>query len=952
MKNENVSQRSSSSKFAVRSTTKNSTRNKTKEIENIMKKIENNEHLLKLERKKQKEIKTNFDKQLTKISQSKLTLETELDNALKELNEKEAQIYNIQKNNVEKFKNEIFKYDSIHKELLKRNDEMSKVIDEIASKENSLNDKAKKINEDISAQENELSSLKQKINDTIEELKQIEATTPNEFNFLKEDFQLQKELSGLNYNFNINNEKIKEDTKIIKENNKTKDVYSEQAKVLKEEMKENSDRAESENKNESFAKLEEHIVKNIDDLYLWNYLKEIMIDYYNEKLFDGDNGDYITGLGAIWEKKVNALQLDYINNKKSMDGQIEVLIKRIDEVEHKTQNSNDVNELSILQSNLQKINDNKDNFNVCYGKVFDLFNLYNTLLTKVQNDNESNLFEENFVDQASKMHITLNELNEEDRKSFIKLLGVYLTELSSKTKITKLLSIKEEKMNNQLSDINMNIEEIDINNETYEKEINELRERNAKISKKIKNLKDTIMIRNKTLRSKLEKISNEQFNSYLQLNQTVLKNMGKIYGNKIVSKVNKVQKEKMYENIITSHNEKKEKINQCIMFISGFETKNEAIQNEIKRLTEEYEKINEEIQKVVIEKEKKKKEKKILEESEKELKDKIDMILIQQEKNIKEEKNKLRKKFNVNYFIEKTKEINSKLTQLDEDKQKILSQIEAFNIEFTQREKQLHLDDLNLKNSLVFLKLDLPEEHQSPAITMLPFHSEKKMNAANESIPSIQNKIKSSLDKFTVLNPEEESKLNEYNNTITVTNVSENRLLYEKIKPIVNGICAYKKYSNDTSLMNEKEFDPFDIKASPEKSGYGLRMFRLSQTFTAIDIYQVNSDETANEKKREKEIKIDEVIDLRLTVKGNKIVKEEEKRRKQGNDELMIRNEYVPCMLIIKGGKIDIICRSYEEFIEMNNAIKEIAENKKKMNVIKDTIEEIEKQNDNIMIIS
>ena len=146
MKNENVSQRSSSSKFAVRSTTKNSTRNKTKEIENIMKKIENNEHLLKLERKKQKEIKTNFDKQLTKISQSKLTLETELDNALKELNEKEAQIYNIQKNNVEKFKNEIFKYDSIHKELLKRNDEMSKVIDEIASKENSLNDKAKKIN--------------------------------------------------------------------------------------------------------------------------------------------------------------------------------------------------------------------------------------------------------------------------------------------------------------------------------------------------------------------------------------------------------------------------------------------------------------------------------------------------------------------------------------------------------------------------------------------------------------------------------------------------------------------------------------------------------------------------------------------------------------------------------------------------------------------------------------
>ena len=230
-----------------------------------------------------------------------------------------------------------------------------------------------------------------------------------------------------------------------------------------------------------------------------------------------------------------------------MDGQIEVLIKRIDEVEHKTQNSNDVNELSILQSNLQKINDNKDNFNVCYGKVFDLFNLYNTLLTKVQNDNESNLFEENFVDQASKMHITLNELSEEDRKSFIKLLGVYLTELSSKTKITKLLSIKEEKMNNQLSDINMNIEEIDINNETYEKEINELRERNAKISKKIKNLKDTIMIRNKTLRSKLEKISNEQFNSYLQLNQTVLKNMGKIYGNKIVSKVNKVQKEKMYE---------------------------------------------------------------------------------------------------------------------------------------------------------------------------------------------------------------------------------------------------------------------------------------------------------------------------------------------------------------------------------------------------------------------
>ena len=922
---------------------------KKKAIEKITKQLENNEYLLKLELKKQQEMQKNFDKQLTKISESKLKLEKELDDTLKELNEKEAQIYNIQKDSVEKFKVEIKKYDAIHAQLVTRIQEISESISNMDIIEEKMINNSNMLNEDRISYANEISLYKDKINDTLNNLKQLELSYPKEFNFLKEDFQLNRELSSLMSQCNNNNNKIKHNTKIINENNKNKQALIEQLKGVEEEWKENCERAKEENKtNESISKLEEHIVKNIEEIYLWNYIKGIMIDYYNEIVFDGGNGDYLINLNAIWSKKLNDLKLDFYNHQKSFQSQIDIVTKRINDLDQ-----NNKIEINIAQEHLNKIVFDKENFENCYGKVFELYNSFITLIKKKEQNNNFTIteakdenLEELFVSNVILININMSNLSEEDKKSFIKLLKVFLNELSARTKTTKILQVKDEKISTKMNLLKSKIDIIHKNNDAYENENKLYKDQNMILGKKIQNIKDTLIVRNKTLKSKFEKISQEQFTSYLQANQITLKNMGKIYGNKMVNKVNKVQKEKLYENIIQSHTEKKGKINKYITFISKFEETNSILQNEIKNITVQYDKLIDEIEQLAAERLKKMKEKELIEESEQELKNKIDTILIEQEKNIKEEKDKLRARYNVDFFLEKIKDINNKLTIIEDDKQRILSEIELFNNELSQKEKQIHLEDLNLKNNLVVLKLGIPEEHQNSAITVLPFrHSEVKIKETVDS-NSIRNKVKSSLNQFNynVDTKEEENKIAEFNDKIKVGNLAKEFLIYEKVKPLLEGIILYKKYNNTSSFGKSEEFDPFMVNDdyTPEKCGYGLRMFMINQNNESIDVFPVSSGGEVSYKKPEKEIKIKDIVKIMNTFRGIQLIKEKERNLTNKNSEdLTNRIDNIPFTVILSEKKIDLIAITYSSYIEFSESIKELMKYKNKMNIMFSTINKI-----------
>ena len=83
----------------------------------------------------------------------------------------------------------------------------------------------------------------------------------------------------------------------------------------------------------------------------------------------------------------------------------------------------------------------------------------------------------------------------------------------------------------------------------------------------------------------------------------------------------------------------------------------------------------------------KKKEKIILEEAKSDLKTKIQFILDDQIKEIQIEKQQLQLKHNINFYLEKIKEINEKINTLEEEKKKLLESFDKFTRDFNENIK-------------------------------------------------------------------------------------------------------------------------------------------------------------------------------------------------------------------------------------------------------------------------
>ena len=94
--------------------------------------------------------------------QNKLNLEKDLDNTLKELNEKEALIYNIQKQNFELFKHEITKYHKVLTQLQTQLKEKEKQFNNISTIELIQENNTEMLNEERLSHINEINIAQNK----------------------------------------------------------------------------------------------------------------------------------------------------------------------------------------------------------------------------------------------------------------------------------------------------------------------------------------------------------------------------------------------------------------------------------------------------------------------------------------------------------------------------------------------------------------------------------------------------------------------------------------------------------------------------------------------------------------------------------------------------------------------------------------------------------------------
>ena len=280
-----------------------------------------------------------------------------------------------------------------------------------------------------------------------------------------------------------------------------------------------------------------------------------------------------------------------------------------------------------------------------------------------------------------------SNLNTNEIKLISDSIEEYFKELNIQE--TKLKQLKEInlKTGNQLNSLN---QEIDLINEKILKNENEIKIKkteNIKLEKEIKEVKDTMNTRDKNLRTNLETLGDVQFKSYLENNEETLKNMKKIYGLKILNKVFKVQKEKFLENVILAHTFKKEKINEYITFMNSYNEKCEFYKKEMINLDIKFNDLIKKFESCLNFIDEKKKEKIILEEAKSDLKTKIQFILDDQIKEIQIEKQQLQLKHNINFYLEKIKEINEKINTLEEEKKKLLESFDKFTRDFNENIK-------------------------------------------------------------------------------------------------------------------------------------------------------------------------------------------------------------------------------------------------------------------------
>ena len=532
-----------------------------RKIDTASKRMENVDYLLKIERKNRQQQQLMFEKKLQKIDSELDSCQNELKNSIKNLNKEEQIIYEIQKKNLEKFKQEILKYENIYNEIKEKAESLGNELIQSQQVEELLYNQTFMIKEDYLSYSNELSLLREEVQIHLDNLKTLEKDYPKEYKFIQEDFQLENQLRNLKTNLNNNNIKVKN---MKKENINLEDNREQLLKQIV--LIQNSDNSNKEieklNSDTKLNDLENEITKNISNLLLWNNLKDIIKNFFgtspkeSETLILALNEN----LNTVKEELLD-FKKEKISEKTLIDEEIENLRNKNKKLNTREEEKNEYNQILSLQEQSSKIINILQEIDEDEKELEQLFNKYIYLIKNKSPDDDEN-FEMRFKNEIISLITKKSNLNINELKSISDLIEEYFKELNIREKQLKELKEINSKIVNQLNSLNKDIDLINdkiINNEN---EIKEKTNENIKIEKEIKEVKETINIRDKNLRTNLETLGDVQFKSYLEANEETLKNMKKIYGKKILNKVFKVQKEKFLENVILDHTFKKAKINE------------------------------------------------------------------------------------------------------------------------------------------------------------------------------------------------------------------------------------------------------------------------------------------------------------------------------------------------------------------------------------------------------
>ena len=860
---------------------------------------------------------------IEKIEDEKRSVENDIDKAINEINKKKEKIFNIQKANLDNFKQEFGKLTSAYEESVKKANEKTNEENEKNSKKQELKNEADNIKKMYDQAKEEINKLKEEANDKVKQRDQIKNDFPKEYEYFQEKIKYFRKIEELKQeNKRIDKEKreleknIENDSQIKKEKN-----VAERKFVI--EKNRNEDKIEELKSGIALEQLENDLKKHNSDIFSWSYIKEIMIQYYGEKYYDETTKDYIDNLRDIWTNRINYIfNEEYLRTKRAKESKLETIMNRLSELESNNRaETEEAKQLTEESENLkEEINIDENDFN----KVYSIFNDVILLLNQIDDQNEDKIFSEHFIEQIININPEYNNMKEYARNNFDRLINLYINELIEHSKSKKNLIMRNKKCNEFIEEKNNENKilenQIDENNTRLE-ELIEKRKENLKEIGKIQNI---IEVKTTEMKKYLNEICEEKFKNYKEENAETLKNFNKIYGKKILTKANKVQKEKIYEDRINEHIKMKDLMENISNYIKQFQIKSKELNEKIISLANKYQETMDQVTEMELneeeEKEKGKKEEEIRANLQKEMHKKFE----EQKIKLKNQKAKLEKQENIEYYIDILKKKNVQLKNISKKKEKVFEQ---FSIFFQQvQEEQLKLQEQSHQLKLQLLEFkSLEDENAFGSKVKMPNQEETNINEEEKNNSQDEEYFKQREERLSQLKlnnkleiPETEDifGLENGENTAEVE-VYDIDMFHQNVKPLFEGVNVYKRFSEKAVKTEYEEYDPIKNRGVlPEAFDYALRKLYANINEGQFEFFTIEGIP-----KKEAVLPFEQIVGIRHSDNAKKIIKMKQEKPQTGTKFDFIGKDHIPFSIMTKNNNWDIVCPEYATYLAIKTMI-------------------------------
>ena len=870
---------------------------------------------------------------IEKIEDEKRSVENDIDKAINEINKKKEKIFNIQKANLDNFKQEFGKLTSAYEESVKKANEKTNEENEKNSKKQELKNEADNIKKMYDEAKEEINKLKEEANDKVKQRDQIKNDFPKEYEYFQEKIKYFRKIEELKQeNKRIDKEKreleknIANDSQIKKEKN-----VAERKFVI--EKNRNEDKIEELKSGIALEQLENDLKKHNSDIFSWSYIKEIMIQYYGEKYYDETTKDYIDNLRDIWTNRINYIfNEEYLRTKRAKESKLETIMNRLSELESNNRaETEEAKQLTEESENLkEEINIDENDFN----KVYSIFNDVILLLNQIDDQNEDKIFSEHFIEQIININPEYNNMKEYARNNFDRLINLYINELIEHSKSKKNLIMRNKKCNEFIEEKNNENKilenQIDENNTRLE-ELIEKRKENLKEIGKIQNI---IEVKTTEMKKYLNEICEEKFKNYKEENAETLKNFNKIYGKKILTKANKVQKEKIYEDRINEHIKMKDLMENISNYIKQFQIKSKELNEKIISLANKYQETMDQVTEMELNEEEEKEKGKKDEEIRANLKKEMDKKFEEQKIKLKNQKAKLEKQENIEYYIDILKKKNVQLKNISKKKEKVFEQ---FSIFFQQvQEEQLKLQEQSHQLKLQLLEFkSLEDENAFGSKVKMPnqeetnINEEEKNNSHEEYFKQREERLSQLKlnNKLEIPETEDIFGLESGENTAEVE-VYDIDMFHQNVKPLFEGVNVYKRFSEKAVKTEYEEYDPIKNRGVlPEAFDYALRKLYANINEGQFEFFTIEGIP-----KKEAVLPFEHIVGIRHSDNAKKIIKMKQEKPQTGTKFDFIGKDHIPFSIMTKNNNWDIVCPEYATYLAIKTMIEYILSLPKKKN--------------------